>query len=282
MTRITTLVENRPGAHRSLATEHGLSMLVEHDGHTLLFDTGQSGGLVHNARLLRIDLSAVEAVVLSHGHYDHTNGLPYLVEAGVTGFDLYVGRSFFDPKFSTDGYAQTYLGPSWDRTWCTGHARSLHELDDPVRELVPGVHAIGSFERTHDCEGPNPRFVVQRAPAAAVEVDDFRDEVSLAVETPKGLVVLVGCSHPGIMNMLDTVRWRFDTPIHAVLGGTHLVEAHGERLEEALAYLTDDTIPLLGLSHCTGDAAMDRLATMTTGFYRNVTGSSYCVISDPS
>ncbi|HKK48843.1 MAG TPA: MBL fold metallo-hydrolase [Alkalispirochaeta sp.] len=281
-TTITTLIENRPGAHRGLATEHGISFLVEHNGHTILFDTGQSGAIVDNARVLNHHLSKVEHVVLSHGHYDHTNGLPRLLEhwdrAEAPLPHLHVHRHFFDAKYAAAGPALTYIGPSWDRQWCERQGVSVDMVDGAGGELVPGVHIVTGFDRTHQREVKNPRFVVERTPGATPEVDDFRDEISLVVETDRGLVVLVGCSHPGIMNMLDTIRPRFAQPLHAVLGGTHLVEAHGERLVEARAYLQDPATGTLGLSHCTGDEAMALLeGDNGPRFYRNVTGSSLSV-----
>jgi 7,8-dihydropterin-6-yl-methyl-4-(beta-D-ribofuranosyl)aminobenzene 5'-phosphate synthase len=289
-TTITTLIENRPGSHHSLTTEHGISFLVEHQGHTVLFDTGQSGAFVDNAAILRRDLSKVEHVVLSHGHYDHTNGLPRLLEhwdrATTPLPPLHVHPRFFDPKLAVSGPSRTYIGPSWDRPWCERNGLPVEFVDDSGGELVPGVHIVTGFDRTHPKEVNNPRFVVARTDSAgqahsdgsAPEIDDFRDEVCLVIETGRGLVVLVGCSHPGIMNMLDTVRARFTQPLYAVLGGTHLVEAHGDRLDEALAYLQDPATGTLGLSHCTGDEAMALLETQNGArFYRNVTGSSLVV-----
>ncbi len=288
-TTITTLIENRSGSHRSLATEHGISFLIEHHGRSVLFDTGQSGAFVDNAAILLRDLSKVEHVVLSHGHYDHTNGLPRLLEHWDRATplpSLHVHPRFFDPKYSVSGPARTYIGPSWNRQWCEHQGLSVEFVDRTGGELLPGVHIVTGFDRTHPREVTNPRFVVERpdAPQGAdgespqLEVDDFRDEVSLVIETDPGLVVLVGCSHPGIMNMLDTVRSRFSQPVYAVLGGTHLVEAHGDRLEEALTYLQDPAAGTLGLSHCTGDEAMALLEAQNgPRFYRNVTGSSLMV-----
>ncbi|MFO8044032.1 MAG: MBL fold metallo-hydrolase [Alkalispirochaeta sp.] len=281
-TTITTLIENRSGSHRSLTTEHGISFLIEHHGRSVLFDTGQSGAIVDNAAILLRDLSKVEHVVLSHGHYDHTNGLPRLLEhwdrATTPLPSLHVHPRFFDPKYAVSGPSLTYIGPSWNREWCERNGLSVEFVDDTGGELLPGVHIVTGFDRTHPREVTNPRFVVERTPGATPEIDDFRDEVSLVIETDSGLVVLVGCSHPGIMNMLDTIRARFPQPLYAVLGGTHLVEAHGERLEEALRYLQDPAAGTLGLSHCTGDEAMALLETQNgPRFYRNVTGSSLVV-----
>ena len=104
--------------------------------------------------------------------------------------------------------------------------------------------------------------------------DTFTDEVMLAVETPKGLVALVGCSHPGIKNMLDTAEKRLGRPIYAVLGGTHLVEAAPDSLALTLAYLEQKNIQVIGASHCTGQVAMERLAGFGARYYHNRTGTS--------
>lgn len=275
-TSITTLVENRPGAHRSMIHEHGISFYIEHRGNTLLFDTGQSDALLENAAIVRADLGAVDHVVLSHSHYDHTNGVPFLAAAGYSTFTLHVHAAFFHRKFSTDGISTTYIGPSWDEAWCADGGIEIDRVDGTGTELLPGLHIVTGFDRTHPEEVNNPRFVVERPGSEALEVDDFRDEVSIVLETARGLVVLVGCSHPGIMNMLDTVRSRFSDPIFAVLGGTHLVEAAGARLDTAITYLQSDAVGRLGLSHCTGDEAMDRLSS-SDRFFRNVTGATLTV-----
>lgn len=276
-TRITTLVENHPGEHKALACEHGLSFLIQHNNETILFDTGQSDAFLRNARTLNVDLGRIRHVVLSHGHYDHTNGLRGLVAAGFTRYALHIHESFFDPKYAAGANAETYLGPSFDRMWVESQQFRVTWVTGDGATIAPGVHIVTNFGSTHPLEVRNPRFVVRRPGATELEVDDFRDEISIVLETERGLVVVVGCSHPGIMNILSTVRSRFDSPIHAVLGGTHLVEAHGERLDRALGFLEDGTIMRLGMSHCTGDEAMDRMEQESEFFYRNVTGTSLTV-----
>jgi len=276
-TEITTLIENHGGEHKTLHIEHGISFLIKHKGATLLFDSGQSGEFIFNAGTLNEDLRTVDHVVLSHGHYDHTNGFPFFVRDVSKDFSLHVNRDFFDVKWASNGRSVTYLGPSWDKDWLKENSVSLELVEGDGYELVPGVHIVTNFLQTNPLEVKNPRFVVERPGSEELEIDDFRDEVSVVIETEKGLVIVVGCSHPGIMNMLDTIRSRFDQPIYAVLGGTHLVEAQGERLKKALSYLENGSIGRLGLSHCTGDEAMDALERDSDVFYRNVTGTSLIV-----
>lgn len=276
-THITTLIENHRGEHKALHSEHGISFLIRRGDFSMVFDTGQSEQFLINAQELNEDLSTIDCVVLSHGHYDHTNGLPFLVDDITSDFKLMVHRDFFDKKFATDGLATTYLGPSWDRGWVEESGVELELIEGNGKEIAPGVHIITNFDHPHPLEEKNPRFVVRRPGSTDVEIDDFRDEISVVLETEQGLIVLVGCSHPGIMNMIDTVNARFDREIYAVLGGTHLVEAQGKRLEEALGYLSKGSIKRLGLSHCTGDEAMDKLEADSDVFYRNVTGTGLIV-----
>ena len=219
---VTTLVENSPGEHKALASEHGLCFHVDTGSATLLFDTGQSRAILDNAAKLRIDLSGLEHVVLSHNHYDHSGGLR-TVAGAATGFTLTVGRGFFTPKYAERGAALEYLGSDFDEAFLKARGIRWSSLGEPVRRIAPGVHVLTDFPRTHPDEVVNPRFKVLAD--GRVQPDRFDDEILVALDSPRGLVVLLGCSHPGVKNMLDAVRQRLGRPIHAVLGGTHLVEA---------------------------------------------------------
>ncbi len=99
----------------------------------------------------------------------------------------------------------------------------------------------------------------------------------LAVDSPRGLIVVLGCSHPGVKNMLDAVQERLARPIHAVIGGTHLVEASPDSLSLTIDYLRQKDIPVIGASHCTGAVAMDRLAAFGSRYYRNATGTALII-----
>jgi len=267
---VTTLIENSPGEHKGLATEHGLSFHVAAGDTRLLFDTGQSGAILDNAAKLGIDLSNLDHVVLSHGHYDHSGGLRRLARER-PGFRLTVGRGFFDAKYGDRGNAREFLGNDFDPAFLEAERVPWSPLDEPVRELAPGVRVLTGFDRVHPEETVHPRFTVRRD--GRMQHDDFSDEVLVALDSPKGLVVLLGCSHPGVRNMLDAVTERLGGPIYAVLGGTHLVEASRTGLDAALGYFRQSNIAAIGVSHCTGDTAMGELGQFAGRFYHNRTGS---------
>ena len=274
MLRITTLIENSAGEHLALRHEHGLSFFVEKDGRGIVFDTGQSGAFIGNAARLNIDLSAPDYVVLSHGHYDHSGGLKSL--AGVSGtFGLIVGQGFFREKYGFRNGAQQFLGNDFDEAFLKEKRIGYSFAPEGVTEILPGVFVVSGFPRVHDDERINPRFVL-RTPDG-FEPDAFGDEILLAVATPRGLVVLLGCSHPGLKNMLDAVRERIGLPIHAVLGGTHLVESNEASIDKTIRYLGESGIERIGVSHCTGDSAMSRLKVANANFFHNVTGNSFFI-----
>ncbi len=274
MLRITTLVEDERNDGAEVESEHGLSFLIEKDGHSLLFDTGQSGMFLRNAERLGVDLSAVEYVVVSHGHYDHSGGLRALVESNAAGnFRLVVGSGFFEKKYAYKRGKLAANGNDFDEEFLREHGIPYELLEEGKREILPGISLLTDFPRTHDDERINPRFKLKRD--GELEDDTFADELLVTVESPRGPIVLLGCSHPGMKNMLDAVEERVGGPIYAVLGGTHLIEASQEAVESSSAYLRRKMVTQVGVSHCTGSTATAQLRAEHAGFFENRTGSVF-------
>ncbi|MFH2092138.1 MAG: MBL fold metallo-hydrolase [Pseudomonadota bacterium] len=268
--KITTLIENQPGEHKALIHEHGLSLYIEKDDCRILFDTGQSTAFLHNARQMKIDLGRLDYVVLSHGHYDHSGGFTGLTKINKK-FELYTGVGFFDEKFGYNGHTPEYLGNNFHENFLTDNGIKHHFVNQQVLEIYPGIFIISNFIRNHEDETVNPRFKIFKD--NTFYPDQFEDEIMLVIDTPKGLAVLLGCSHPGMKNMLDTAEKLLKKPIYAVVGGTHLVEADETSLDLSIAYLEKDTIQVIGVSHCTGQTAMDRLSHTNDRYSCNRTGS---------
>ena len=252
MLRITALMDNKASEQKSLIAEHGLSMLLEGDGFRLLFDCGASAHPWANAETLGRDLSGLDAVILSHSHYDHAGGYKSLIDRGLGSHLLFTGEHFFEPKFAAEGLRYTDLSAGFDERYLLRHGiehRSVGEL----MPIAPGVTLVGRFHRTHAFETIPGRFV--RLSPHGFCRDDFADEICLAVDVGGTLAVLVGCSHPGILNMIETVHARLNMPVSAVFGGTHLVEADTPRISATIARLKEMGLRTFGLSHCTGDHA---------------------------
>jgi len=256
MVRITALMDDHAGEHLALVSEHGLSFYIEYGDNHYLFDCGATGMPIQNARRLGVDLHNLAAVILSHSHYDHASGYRELTEQGLASPVLYTGPHFFEKKYARDGIRFTDLSAGFDRQFLEEHGIWHREVEG-LREMAPGMWLLNGFPRTHAFETIPERFV--RETEEGFVQDDFPDEVCLALKVKGGLVVLVGCSHPGILNMLDVVKEQLKMPIVGVFGGTHLMEADEDRIRITLEKLKEMGVENIGLSHCSGDPALEAI-----------------------
>ena len=284
MIRVTTIVENHSNPVLGVPGEHGLSMKVEYKGRPLLFDTGQTGIFLDNADKMNIDLTDINDVILSHGHYDHTGGLPSYLKQNY-GKKIYVGRNFFDRKFrkNPDGtivYNGNPFLPEDCREQVNGHAPVLKEsgaavyvIEDPVCKLDEGMWLVRDFKIKNDFEILNDSFLIKKN--SEYSVDRFQDEIVLCMETAKGIVLLAGCSRAGIINIVENVREHFaGSPIRGIIGGTHLIHAGEERLNRTIEELKKLNPEFLAVSHCTGDDNIQRLRDeFGERFIMNITGN---------
>ena len=250
MIRITALMDNKGSEHLALINEHGLSYYIEYNGKRLLFDCGSGPHSQDNAHRLGIDLADLDAVILSHSHYDHAAGYRDLIENGKGSKDLYIGGHFFEKKYAKTAQRYTDLSAGFDEAFLEGSNIQVHTVLGHD-EILPGVHVISGFPRINAFETIPERFV--RLTSDGFVSDDFCDEVCLVLEASDGVIVLVGCSHPGILNMVEHVKDVFGQPVVAVYGGTHLKEASDERIETTIRKLRDMGLKVVGLSHCSGD-----------------------------
>ena len=255
--RITVLCENSVGSISGTIGEHGFSALIEPaSGEPLLFDTGQGLTLLHNARRMNKDLSLVKQVVISHGHYDHAGGLKSLLEE--CGPKLVYGHpSIFKPRFRVKDTGESYsIGMPASREDLEV-AGATFDLSQQFRAIAPGVYLTGEIPRVTDFEVGDQGLYCD---CNGHESDNTPDDQSLLMETEKGLVLILGCCHAGLINTLEHVAsmtGRRD--IYAVIGGTHLGFCGQEQLGSTIAALRDMGIKKLAASHCTGFAASARL-----------------------
>jgi 7,8-dihydropterin-6-yl-methyl-4-(beta-D-ribofuranosyl)aminobenzene 5'-phosphate synthase len=259
-TTLTILVENTvPGKADGLIGEHGFSLFLERPDRRILFDTGAGAALLHNAARLGKDLRTTDAIVLSHGHKDHTGGLVAALGAIGKRIPVYGHPGIFADRFGkrANGEVQ-YAGLPFKREALEGMGATF-DLAPAFREIAPGVHLTGEVPRRSSYETGDDRLFIPHGDT--VERDPFRDDLSMVVEGADGLTLILGCCHSGLINTLDHVCDRLPgKPIHTVIGGTHLGFAPAEQLRQTIATLRERRVRRLGLSHCTGLEAGAKLA----------------------
>jgi 7,8-dihydropterin-6-yl-methyl-4-(beta-D-ribofuranosyl)aminobenzene 5'-phosphate synthase len=275
MTRIIILADNTVTGI-GVRGEHGLSFWIETDQHCMLFDTGQGLILEDNARALNVDLDAVDTVVLSHGHYDHTGGLSSVLRLTEGEVRIFAHPDVFLPKYSKKG-------PAVRDIWIPAAVRKA--LMDPrckiitsreSLEVAPGIWQTGEIPRLHTEEAEEDGFFTD--PAGVVR-DQLQDDQALFMESKKGTIVLLGCAHAGPINTLDHIKHLTnDRPIFAVIGGMHLGSASEERLRWTIEELRRFDLHHLAAIHCTGIKASAALWHEFPDICRKWCAGSICEI----
>lgn len=259
MISLTLLVENTARGNGILG-EHGLSYWLNTGAHRVLFDSGKGLALFHNAPRLGVKLADADAVVLSHGHFDHTGGLEAALEQAPQAA-LYLHPDAARPKFSglnvpPGGVGRRISTSFLENEQFRTEGRKVVVTRKPC-EVVPGVWMTGEVPRENAFENTGGRFAED---AAFQHPDLLLDDQSLYLKTRAGLLVILGCAHSGVVNTLRHIqKLTGGARIHTIVGGLHLESATPERMDKTVEALKLFSPDRLGFCHCTGIAATVRL-----------------------
>ena len=248
---ITTLSENT-AATGNLLGEWGLSILVETDSMNVLLDTGQSISVSHNADILGLDLSRVDKIVLSHGHFDHTGGLQQVLRKMRKEVEVIAHPDAWAAKYARRREEdKRYIGIPFQREELENLGARFNLTAEPVK-ITDNIMTTGEVPMVTEFEEIEPdRFFVKADPGW--QPDKLMDDQAIIINTEPGLIVLLGCAHHGIINTLyHAQKLTGVKQIHMVLGGCHLIGASLERVWLTIAALKELGVQRIGISHCTG------------------------------
>jgi len=240
--KLTVLTENRKG--EGFYAEHGLSYFIEHLGSCVLFDTGQSDVFLKNAALLGIDLvKKVDTIVLSHGHWDHGDGLQFLSDKKLLTHPHSFIKRYRKKEGTRVGLYQTEIA-----------IRKKYQLSTSVAplEIYPAVFFLGQIPRIHRFESKTTAFVTENG-----QDDVVLDDTALAIVDKGALIIVTACSHAGICNIIShAIKVTRVQKVKAIIGGFHL------KYKDAQTKKTIDFIQQLGVqklcpSHCTSEEVLD-------------------------
>jgi len=255
--KITCIVDNAVQSSSRLWGEHGLAFLIETKSGQVLFDTGQSGAvLLHNLAVLGIDPAAIDALAISHAHYDHTGGLPALLERARPGLPFYAHPDLFRERFARRGERPEFIGLPLAREALEAQT-ALHLSAEP-QQILPGVWTTGEVASRREPEGRSVHHLVREGMGWVP--DPYQDDMSLVVEVGSGLFLLCGCCHAGLLNTLSRVQRVFERPIVAIAGGTHLASASTDHLQHVSQTLLETaSLRRVYPNHCSGEVAFHAL-----------------------
>ncbi len=257
--RITIICENTVSIKGGIG-EHGFAAYLETERGNYLFDTGRGEGLISNLIRFDKDPLSIQKIILSHGHHDHTGGLASILE--ITGrMEVLAHPDLFSVRYNISKKGQEevkrFAGVKFNRPYLESLGAQFN-LQRDFREVTREMHLTGEVPRRTSFEKGDSRLFAEVD--GKLVPDPFLDDQSLVIESGKGLILLLGCAHAGMINILNHVLEKTGKDrVYAVLGGTHLDFASPLQVDETIGALRRYKVERVGVSHCTGLKASSRL-----------------------
>ncbi|WP_457753410.1 MBL fold metallo-hydrolase [Thermococcus sp.] len=249
--KITILFENHSGFKKGLFGGHGFSALVEYRGYKILVDTGIDGGiLLRNMNALGIKPADIDYLFLTHGHYDHTEGLKALLEArGGKKLIIIAHPEIFVKRVALKPHLRDISLP-FKRVELEELGAEFILTRDPI-QIIEGIYSSGEIERiTWD------RIIGYRIESGKLVKDDVKDDIALILDLGDSVAVITGCGHSGVINIAMHAQKLMNKPIKALIGGFHLIGAKPGLLKETVEKLKELKVEKLYAGHCTGFEAI--------------------------
>ena len=262
---ISILVDNTAKEH--YLSEWGFCALIETGAERILFDTGRTASALYNAKLMGKGLSKLTAIILNHGHADHTGGLsPILKQAEAT--TIVSHPAAFNPKYARrePDKPPEYIGFPMSQGEIEKAGAKLVLTRQPYR-ISECIMTTGEIPLANDFEKPGKGLLEIRN--GTLVPDDVADDTALVIKSSEGIVVITGCAHRGIINTLEAaLNVSGEKNILAVVGGFHLYNADPEQIAETAVHLEQTGLKNIFAGHCTGSEAGNYLARKLGDSYR--------------
>ena len=258
--KVTVLIENT--GDEDFKCEHGLSLYIETDDKKILLDAGQTDLFLENAKELMIDLKSTDFCVLSHGHYDHSGGFKTLLEK-YSDLKVHVMKGYDGEYYSGNGEMH-YIGLSEE---LLSNHKDKFIVTDSFKEIEDGIYLVPHNTKDLEKIGDKHKLYIKREDK--YYGDDFSHEMSLVIDTIKGLIIFNSCSHSGLATIIKEVKGALPGKnIYGFFGGLHMKGKKGEveictftddELDKFAKTVIDEGLEALYTGHCTGKEGYDRL-----------------------
>lgn len=271
--KITTVIENNKEEDSNLDCEHGLSYFIEAYGLKILFDTGQSEKALLNFKKLGLPLESIDYIILSHGHYDHAGGFKYFLENINNKPDIILGNEFFKrgDKYHLKSEEEKYIGINFNKRYIEDRGCRVIEVKEKMK-LGDKIYVISNLESFNEEKISKIGDELARKEKNILIKDNFAEELVLVIENGEGLILITGCAHTGIINIITKVQNIFGKKVINVIGGIHLSKLSLSENVETAKKFKKLNIKKFSLCHCSGNKIIDILKDNESEIIEGFTG----------
>jgi len=248
--KLTIIIDNYVNT-AGLVGEHGWSLMIENGNERILFDTGADNLLLKNLKYLGFIPSMINKIFISHGHFDHTGGLFEISKSSGKEIEVFAHEDIFDKKYkSKKGIKNTYIGIPYDREKYIENGIRFRLGKGPIK-ISDNIYTTGEILSSISFEKPDRNFIKKKN--NSYMVDDLIDDTGMIIETARGNILITGCAHRGIINIIKQAqRLSGKDEFLAVIGGFHLSNKSEGYIKKVVCKLRKIKIDKIIPSHCTG------------------------------
>ncbi|MDQ0148154.1 MBL fold metallo-hydrolase [Eubacterium multiforme] len=260
--KITTVIENNKKENSNLNNEHGLCYFIEEEGFNILFDTGQTEKALSNFNKLNLPLEKIDYIILSHPHYDHAGGFKEFINNMENKPKVIIGANFFNRsnKYHLKNGYEKYIGINFDEKFFKKNKINYKEINN-IFKIGNNMYVISNLQNFKEEEINLNDYddILYRKDNGIPTSDNFREEIVFIIAKEEGVVLITGCAHTGIINIILKVQKIIGKKVIEVIGGIHLSK---NSLEENMKVLEDFkklNIKKFSLCHCSGEKIINIL-----------------------